>query len=52
MGVQTIEEKVDIEKKQLIHSEWVKMVKHDAIMLKLFLYFKINAINNMLGVYN
>ena len=28
------------------------MVKYDAIMLKLFLYFKINVINNMLGVYN
>ena len=27
------------------------MIKHDAIMLKWFLYFKINAINNMLGVY-
>ena len=50
MGVQTIEEKLDIEKK--IHSEWVKKFMHDAIMLKLFLYFKINAINNMLGVYN
>ena len=52
MGVKTIEQKLDIEKNTSIHSRWVKMVKHDAIMLKLFLYFKITAINNMLGVYN
>ena len=26
------------------------MVKHEAIMLKLFLFFKINGINNMLDV--
>ena len=27
------------------------MVKHDAIMLKLFLYFKIKAIKYILGAY-
>ena len=42
---------LDIEEKKLsIHSKWVKIVKHDSIMLKLFIYFKINAKNNMLGV--
>ena len=44
--------KKQILKKFTIQSKWVKMVKHDAIMLKLFLYFKINAKNNMLGDYN
>ena len=31
--------------------KWVNMIKHIAIILKLFIYFKINDINNMPGVY-
>ena len=52
MGVQTIKEKLDIEKKNLFTQNGLKWLSNDAIMLKLLFHLKINAIHNMLGVNN
>ena len=40
LGVQTIKEKLDIEKKKFIHSKWVKMVKQWCNYAKIVISFK------------